>query len=294
MSIMTQLEFELDFSSSEKEISKYILDNGEEVLKYSIKQLAKKTYTSPATIVRLCHKLGLEGYGDFKIKYSAELQYDKKQENRTDVNYPFTSDDSSHQIAYKIANLHQESIDDTLNLIDFKQLDKIINAICKANHIFIFGSGNSILAGLDFQHKMMRIGKLVELKLVPGEQVFLSYAAKEDDIAIIISYSGETADIIDIAKILKKKKITTIGITSIGDNQLSKYCNYILNTGSREKIFSKIAPFSSKTSMHYLLDIIFSCIFKQDYHNNINQKISLDKEYDHRHPYKSPINDEKI
>ena len=92
MSIMTQLEFELDFSHSEKEIAHYILNEGEKVLNLSIKELAKKTYTSPATIVRLCHKLGLEGYGDFKIKYSAELQFDLAHTDRIDVNFPFNEE----------------------------------------------------------------------------------------------------------------------------------------------------------------------------------------------------------
>ena len=60
MSIMTQLEFELDFSHSEKEIAHYILNEGEKILNLSIKELAKKTYTSPATIVRiLSEKSGL-------------------------------------------------------------------------------------------------------------------------------------------------------------------------------------------------------------------------------------------
>lgn len=76
MSIMTQLEFELEFSDSEKEIARYILNHGDDVLSMSVKQLAQHTYTSPATIVRLCKKIGLDGYNDFKIKYSAELQYD--------------------------------------------------------------------------------------------------------------------------------------------------------------------------------------------------------------------------
>ena len=75
MSIMTQLEFALDFTHAEVEIAHYILNHGEDVLNLSSKELAKRTYTSPATIVRLCRKLGLEGYNDFKIKYSAELQY---------------------------------------------------------------------------------------------------------------------------------------------------------------------------------------------------------------------------
>ena len=49
MSIMTQLEFELGFSQSEKEIGRYILNHGDDVLNMSVKELAKKTYTSPAT-----------------------------------------------------------------------------------------------------------------------------------------------------------------------------------------------------------------------------------------------------
>lgn len=291
MSIMTQLEFELDFSSSEKTIAKYILENGEDILALSIKELAKQTYTSPATIVRLCHKLGLEGFGDFKIKYSAELQFDKKNKKRIDVNFPFDKDDSNSQIAYRIASLHQEAIEDTLSLVDFKNLDKIISALNKANRIYLFGNGNSLLAGFDFQHKMMRIGKMVEMRPHAGEQGFLSYTCMPNDIAIIISYSGETTEMVTLAKFLNKIHVPILGITSIGDNQLSKYCTYILNTGSREKIFSKIAPYSSKTSISYLLDLIFSCIFKLNYEINVNDKINRDKLFDHRHPYKSPIND---
>lgn len=61
-----------------------------------------------------------------------------------------------------------------------------------------------------------------------------------------------------------------------------------MNTGSREKIFSKIAPYSSKTSISYLLDLIFSCIFRLNYDHYINEKINRDKLFDHRHPYKVP------
>lgn len=293
MSIMTQLEFELDFSDSEKNIARYILDKQEDVLDLAIKDLARKTYTSPATIVRLCHKLGLQGYADFKIRFSAELQAEHKIKNRIDVNYPFLKDDDSHQIAYKLASLNQESIEDTLSLINFKELEQIVDKIDKAKHIFIFGAGNSMLAALEFQHKMLRIGKLVELREITGEQIFLAYNCQVDDIAIIISYSGETGGLVDLAQILKTKRIPVLGITSLGENQLSKYCQYILNTGSREKIFNKIAPFSSKTSITFLLDMIFSLIFQRNYDYYINLKLHNDKTHDHRHPIKSPINDEE-
>ncbi|MFR7591491.1 MAG: MurR/RpiR family transcriptional regulator [Longibaculum sp.] len=291
MSIMTQLEFELEFSESEKEIAKYILNHGDEVLSMSVKQLAKNTYTSPATIVRLCKKIGLEGYNDFKIKYSAELQYDLHHSDRIDVNFPFDKNDTHPMICHKLASLSEEVIADTIKLIDFNQLDKIVDLLYQYQDIDIYGSGNSLLAAMSFQHKMMRIARNVNLKILHGEQVFLSYNSDQNRIAIIISYSGETHELIQIAQTLKEKNTPIIVLTSIGDNHLSHYADYILNIGSREKIFTKIAPFASQTSMEYLLNVIFSCIFQKDYEQNIQNKISYDKKNDSRHPLSSPVSD---
>lgn len=288
---MTQLEFELEFSQSEKEIAKYILNHGDDVLRMSVKQLAKHTYTSPATIVRLCKKIGLKGYNDFKIQYSAELQYDLSHTDRIDVNFPFSQKDTHPTICHKLASLSQEVIADTIQLIDFQQLDQIVDLLYQNHDIDIYGSGNSLLAAMSFQHKMMRINRDVHLKALHGEQVFLSYNSNKERIAMIISYSGETNELIQIAQTLKEKQTKIIILTSVGDNRLSHYADYILNIGSREKIFTKIAPFASQTSMEYLLNVIFSCLFQKDYEQNIQNKISYDKKNDSRHPLSSPVSD---
>ena len=142
MSIMTQLEFELGFSQSEKEIGRYILNHGDQVLNMSVKELAKQTYTSPATIVRLCKKIGLEGYNDFKIKYSAELQYDHRFTDRIDVNFPFLKNDDQTQISHKLASLYQEVILETIQLLDYHQLQKIVDLLYTHQDIDMYGSVN--------------------------------------------------------------------------------------------------------------------------------------------------------
>ena len=71
MSLLKKLEIAENFSESEKSIAQYILQNSEEVLNLSTIELAKKTYTSPATITRLCQKLDFKGYNDFKISLSS-------------------------------------------------------------------------------------------------------------------------------------------------------------------------------------------------------------------------------
>lgn len=289
---MTQLEFELDFSHSEKQIARYILDNGEDVLSMSVKELANKTYTSPATIVRLCRKIGLEGYNDFKIKYSAELQYDKRNQKRIDVNFPFLPHDSKETIAENLVSLTNEVIHDTHQLIDFEELNKIIDLLYNSEEIDIYGFGNSILAGLSFQHKMARIAKMVNIRTIPGEQIFLTSTSNEKKAAIVISYSGETNEIIRFVKVLKTKKTPIIAITSLGDNQLSDFADYTLHLDSREKIFSKMAPFASQISMEYILNIIFSCIYQKDYEENTRKKIDFDKVNDSRRPSQSPVSED--
>ena len=51
---------------------------------------------------------------------------------------------------------------------------------------------------------MMRIGKMVEMRAHAGEQGFLSYTCSPDDVAILISYSGETNEMVELAKFLKR------------------------------------------------------------------------------------------
>ncbi|MDD3026848.1 MAG: MurR/RpiR family transcriptional regulator [Erysipelotrichaceae bacterium] len=287
MSLISQLEFELNFTQSEISLAKFILEDPEAILDLSIQQLAGLTYCSPATIVRFTHKLGVLGYGDFKIQLAKELQYNNKQ--RVDVNYPFNEDDNLKTVIKNLATLYQETIDDTINLIDYSNIQKVADRLMAVENIFVIGEGNSLTAALEFQHKMARIGKNIHVRPISGEDTFMLHVIKKPDVVIMISYSGETGHIINMAKILKSHQIEIIAITSIGENQLSKYATMIINVASREKIFDKIAPFASKTSISFVLDILFSLYFKQNYDYYREFRLSHDKKYDLRHPLNSPI-----
>ena len=89
-------------------------------------------------------------------------------------------------IAYKLASLNQEVIAETIQLIDFDQLNKIVELIDQNQEIDIYGTGNSLLAAMSFQHKMMRIQRNVNIKTLAGEQLFMSYNSNQNKIAMII------------------------------------------------------------------------------------------------------------
>ena len=288
MNLTKKLELMQDMTESEKTISHFILDQGMEVLSLSVKDLAKATYTSPATVVRLTKKLGLDGYNDFKIKYSAELQ-STLHTSGVDVNFPFTEYDSAQQVVHQMATMTKEVIDDTLQLIDYVQLDRAVKLILQAECIDIYGVGNTISAALTFQHELTRIGRNVNMRLMAGEQHFLAQTSNPKHVAVVISYSGETSEVIRTARILSASHTPIIAITSIGDNRLSRLATVTLNVSSREKLYKKIAPFASTISINYMLNLLFSLTFKDDYDVNLDWKLRFDRMTDNRAPQSSPI-----
>ncbi len=74
MSLLAELQNTAHFNASEETVAQYILTNREQVLEMSIQTLSEHTYTSPSTIVRLCRKMGLKGFKDFKINRAGESE----------------------------------------------------------------------------------------------------------------------------------------------------------------------------------------------------------------------------
>ena len=105
----------------EKYLMDYILDNPDDILQKNINELAQLSYTSTATVSRLCKKLGFKGYKDFKYQYAAE--YSHLLELKSDLEIePFSSDSSIKDALNKIEILHRRSIEYTKSLSTYSKL----------------------------------------------------------------------------------------------------------------------------------------------------------------------------
>ncbi|WOF48029.1 SIS domain-containing protein [Streptococcus parauberis] len=102
-----------------------------------------------------------------------------------------------------------------------------------------------------------------------GETIFNAYLVEKDACAIIISYSGGTANLIDICQLLKEKRVPIISITSLGVNPISQLADVELHLSTKEKLYSKISTFSTDAAITYILDVLYSCVFAQSYDKNV-------------------------
>jgi len=276
MLIRERLEI-FDFSNSEQKIVTYILEKKAAITEMTTKEIAEATYTSPSTLVRIAHKMNFSGWSDLKEAFLKEEEYLQKHFSEINANLPFQGNDTIMSIASKIAVLEKESIDDTLSLITHDDLQKAIQIIRKSSYISLFAVSNNLLITKEFQHNMSRIKKRVDICSLQSEIIFKACLADTSSCAIIVSYSGETEILNQAIQTLRTNHIPIIAITNIGDNTTARLADCVLKISTREKLYSKIATFSTDSAIVYLLDVLYSCIFALDYDANLQLRISTSK-----------------
>lgn len=264
-------------SSGQKAVADFLLERKEAIEDMTIKEIAHETYTSPATLIRFAKNLGYEGFEQLKHEFLEEQKYISRHFTEIDANFPFQQKEGLLAIAGKISSLVKETVDDTLSLLTHNQLQQAISIIEKSDKIHLSAISFPLLYGKDFQLKMRRVGKAVELTEWVGEQLFTESMIGPRDCAIIVSYSGETTVPRNMARIYKKHKIPVISITSMGNNDVRGHSDVCLTITTREKLYSKIAGYSSEFSIKLLLDILYSCYFRNHYQTFLEQKTYLSK-----------------
>ena len=262
-----------DFSNSERTVVDYILEQKLKIRNMTTKEIAQAAYASPSTLVRIAHKMDYKGWNELKEAYLREEEYLQSHFTDMDANLPFRKGHSIMAIASRIAALKKEAIDDTLSLITHDDLYQAVLLLEKASSVGVYAASNNLIISREFQHNMRRIGKRVELWELQGEVVFSAYLAELSSCALVISYSGETPILIRAAHMLRQHKIPVIVITNIGENSLTRMADCVLRICTREKQYSKIATFSTDSSIIYLLDVLYSCIFAKDYEKNLQLRI---------------------
>lgn len=277
MTIIAQLQQKNNFNGTEKNLADFILSNKEAVLEMSIQDLATKTFSSTSTIVRLCRKIGLKGYKDFKIQFSAQLQKYYNDISTVDPDFPFTDDDSNKEIAQKLLGVMQDALTQTNDLLTNELLEKAVRIISESNKLGIFAYGDTYVSGLSFQNKLMKINIDATLPVLFGENKFLATNFNKHDCAILISYSGKSKDTYQIAKILRLNGCKVITLTSDKNSAIAKLSDLILPVINLESESIKISPFASQVAIEYVLNTLYSCLFVANYDNNQRHRIAAEK-----------------
>lgn len=188
-------------------IWQFIYHHQKECLEMSIQQLAQKANVSTTSIVRLTKKIGLDGYSELKVLL-------KWQNNASRFN---------HDIIAKITTELKTTIDN----IATSDLEAIVKDIYQAGRIHIYPTGDvQTHVAQEFKKDFTFKNKLMNVIEGTSELDSILNTLKPSDLFIIISFSGNNASAITLAKLLKPLGQKSIGIALDNDNLLSKYCTH--------------------------------------------------------------------
>ncbi len=234
---------------AEKRIADWLMANPGEIIPLSIVDLAERCGCSEATIVRFSKRLGFSGYQGLKISLAQE-------NNTSSVNNSISADDGAKEIYSKVCNEIYCSLEMTKEVLDPAVLEQVCEKIIAAPKIAIFGLGNSASVALDASHKLLRAGCETYAYCDNHMQVIAASHLGKGDVAIGISHSGSSKDIVEALDIAKKSGAYTVAITNKGKSPIQKVSDYMLYTSSDETKYNILA-LSSRISQLSIINAIY-------------------------------------
>lgn len=255
-------------SATERAVSDYLLSHQGEAMELSIHQLAERTFASPSTVIRMCQRIGFAGYKEFRQAVTCELAV--RRLNQEQEHKEITQSDSLDDIVDKVTYKNIMSLEDTKNLIDTETLQTCVDLVRRSRTVLLFGLGASLCAARDFYLKFLRLNKPCVINDDWHSQLLQAKNSDHEDLGIVVSYSGETVEVIECMKALRENGTPIIAITRRVSSPVAELSDLRLYTTDNEATF-RSGAMSSRISQLNIIDILFTAFANSEYEYCLDQ-----------------------
>lgn len=262
MNLILQIQSSYNqFTKAEKKVADYCLAHRDEIPYLSITELADACEVGDTSVYRFCRTLKLEGYQEFKMKFS--LSQNTADHSEEAVSEFETSTTAFDAFAKKIMNSHKNAIEETYHLLNPSTFESVLDLLESAEHIYFFGVGDSLLVAEEARNRFLRITTKVNCITDPHMQAVAASLSTEKDLIFLISYSGSTKDNIQIAKLAKERGAKVVCISHFQKSPLTAYCDAVLLCGSKEGPLNR-GSMSAKSAQLYLIDLLYQSMYERN------------------------------
>lgn len=255
-------------SVAEQGLLEYVLSNPDAAVDSNIHQLAQLSYCSSSTIVRLCRKLGFDGYRDMRKQLLCELAV--RHKNTEQRAQQLERADRLEDIIRQTTFGNITSLEESMQLLEPETVARCVELLTSCDTVLLFGLGASYLVAQDAYLKFLRIGKRCICCEDIHSQYLVAQSAKSTDAAIIVSYSGYTEEMVRCARDLRAQGAPVIAVTRFLHSpleQLADYCLYVVNM---EELF-RSGAMSSRIAQLNVIDILYTAYINRDFDKNVDR-----------------------
>lgn len=242
-----------EMGPSERRIADLLIADPGSILPLSITEFAKKARCGNATLVRFSKRLGLDGYKELKLAVAQEMA------TLSNPKEEIVSEDTCYSMYTKRLYYIMDTLQKTRFSLKPESINRAAEKIMNARQIVIFGLGNSAAIAHDAQHKFLRVGLNASAYSDNHMQTIVASHLTSDCVAIGISHSGQSVDVVEALKLARISGAATICVTNSGFSPITEVSDICLFTQSEETQHSILA-LSSRIAQLTIFDAIYTYI----------------------------------
>ena len=273
--ILDEISNNTNLNENEQQILKYITEHIDEVPTLSSRELARRTYTSSTAVLRCIKKLGFQNYNDFKLNINSYLK------NYTTEEIKVSENDEFLDLMNKMTALNEQIIKQTKENLSIDIIQKVIRKLNKTKYIDIVANNENATIAEYASSNLCKVGKIVTVYDTDNKQIMLGLNAPEDHVVIVITKYGENLNILRMMKVLKKRGIPVIAMTSKNNETMKKLSDFVIGVVLDESV-NNFVNLIYTTSLKYIFDLIYASLFSRHYDSTIEKENNLLKLFERK------------
>ncbi|MEH2920788.1 MurR/RpiR family transcriptional regulator [Samsonia erythrinae] len=250
MNMLEKIQNHLELlSKSERKVAEAILNTPQTAIHSSIATLAKMADVSEPTVNRFCRRLDTKGFPDFKLHLAQSLANGTPYVNRN-----VEEDDSVEAYTSKIFESAMAGLEQVKSSLDIAAVNRAVDLLTQAKKISFFGLGASAAVAHDAMNKFFRFNVPVVYFDDIVMQRMSCMNSGDGDVVVLISHTGRTKSLVDMAQLARENDATVIAITSDG-TPLAREASLALRLNVPEDT-DMYMPMVSRLAQLTLIDVL--------------------------------------
>ncbi|MEY8710037.1 transcriptional regulator [Mangrovibacter phragmitis] len=214
----------------------YAIKNHDAVMYMTIRELAEAAGVSTTTVLRFCRKLGCDGYSEFRVRFKLYLSQAE----------PLPANFGTGEIISFFNSVNNPEFDALLN--------QAVDIICHSERIIFVGastSGSMAKYGARFFSNMGKFSNHIDDPYFPVNNDMAKNA-----LAIVLSVSGETPEILRFASQFSLHHCKVMSITSNDNSSLARMADFNISWHIPQMRISGNHDITSQLPVVYILETL--------------------------------------
>lgn len=241
------------FRKSERKVADLVLADPHWILSATLADAAAAASVSQPTVIRFCTAVGCKGFQEFRLRMAHGLALGTPATHSVLLN-----SDTPEAVVEKIFDYTITSLDWARHHLDKTALVKAIEILERARSIEFFGFGASGIVARDAQQKFPLFGVPCGAQLDSHQQIMSASVLREGDVAVVISNTGRTRSLVDVADAARAGGAKVIAITG-SKALLGSHCDVslVVETLDNTDIYT---PTISRIAALVVIDILSTAV----------------------------------